>query len=120
MAGEVEAHPAGRRVPDPHERPVAGRSNPLAVGADRHAPDFVVVPVEGEDSLTLGTAQRSRVPDDDLPVVACRGETPAVRAERHAPAHIPVSEQAEYLSAGRRVPEVDRLVLPGRGEESAV
>ena len=99
---------------------VAGRSNLLAVGADRHAPDFIAVLGEGQGFLALVTLERGRVPDADGPVRAGRGEAPAVRAERHAPALAGVSAQAEHLPAGRRVPDAHRLVFAARGEAPAV
>ena len=98
----------------------AARSNLLAVGADRHAPDFIVVPGEGQRFLALVILEWRRVPDADGPIRAGRGEPPAVRAERHAPAHVGVSAEAEHLPAGRRVPDVHRLVFAGRGEAPAV
>jgi hypothetical protein len=119
VAREAEPLPAGRCIPDLHERSVAGRSHPLAVGADRHAPDFAVLG-EGQGFLALARPQGSRVPDANGPVVTDRREARAVRAERRAPTHFGVSRQAEHLPTGRRVPDMDRLVLPDRGEPPAV
>src|SRR5262249_1455756 len=45
VAREIEALPPGRCVPDP-QAAVAGRNNLLAVGAERYAPDFIVVLLE--------------------------------------------------------------------------
>src|SRR5262249_36273828 len=90
VAAELEAHLPGPRIPDLDRgldgATPAGRSNLPAVGADRHAPNFIVVLPEGQGFLTLVTLERGRVPDADGPVDAGRGKPPAVRAERHAPA----------------------------------
>src|SRR5262249_21172515 len=77
-AREIEAHPPGRRVPDFHEAAVAGRSNLLAVGAERHAPDFIVVLLERQAFLALVLPDRGRVPDAYGLVGAGRRKAPAV------------------------------------------
>src|SRR4029453_14418601 len=98
----------------------AGRSNLLAIGADRHAPNFIAVLREVQGFLPLVTLERGRVPDADGPVFAGRGKAPAVRAEPHAPARARVSAQAEPPPAGRRVPDAHDLVFASRGEAPAV
>ena len=49
---------------------LAGRSNPLAMGANRQAPNFVVVLGEVQDFLSLVVRERSRVPEADGPILA--------------------------------------------------
>ena len=118
VAGEFDAAPASLRVPDLGGHP-AGRSNLLAVGADRQAPDFVAF-LQGQSFMALITLGRSRVPDADGSILAGRDQALAVRAERQASTHAGVSAEAEHLPAALRVPEVHRLVLAGRGEAPAV
>src|SRR5262245_60241269 len=114
MAGDFDDPLTGRRVPDLQQPAVTGRNNLLAVGAHRHAPDFI--PVVGEGGfLALVPPERSGVPDANGPIQAGRNEAPAVRAERHTPATVGVSAEAEHLPAGRDVPDAHGLVLAGRG-----
>ncbi len=112
MAGEFDDHLPGRRVPDFREPAITGRNNRLAVGAHRHAPEFLAVVGEG-GFLALVPPERGRVPDADGPVGAGRGEAPAVRAEHHTPATAGMAAEAEHFPAGRRVPDVHGLVLAG-------
>src|SRR5262249_34514204 len=79
-AGEVEARRARLGVQDFHRGvdAVARRSNLLAVGADRHGPNFIAVLREGQGFLPLVPLERGRVPDADGPVLAGRGEPPTV------------------------------------------
>ena len=56
---------------------MAGRNNLLAVGADRHTPNFIVVRRDGQGFLPLVTLERGRIPDADGPVQAGGGEPPA-------------------------------------------
>src|SRR5262245_23732386 len=78
MAGGFDDLLSGRRVPDLHEAAVAGRNNLLAVGAERHAPDFIVVLLERQTFLALVPPERGRVPDPYGPVEAGRRKAPAV------------------------------------------
>src|SRR5262245_5396143 len=59
VARETDAHPPGRRVPDSHDAAVAARSNLLAVRAERHALDFIVVVLERQEFLALVLPDRS-------------------------------------------------------------
>src|SRR5262245_48431170 len=77
VSREIEEHPPGRRVPDFHDAAVTGRSNLLAVGAERHAPDFIVV-LERQEFLAVVLPDRGRVPDAYGPVGAGRRKAPAV------------------------------------------
>src|SRR5262245_26796257 len=51
VAAEPGAHPAGLSIPDPHKPVHAGRNNPPAVGAERHAADLMAVLGEGQGFL---------------------------------------------------------------------
>src|SRR5262249_53815999 len=108
---------AGLRIPDPHEPVAAGRSNPQAVGAERHAADFIAVLGEGQGFLAaLVPPERGPIPDANGPVEAGRSEAVAVRAERHTHAPLGVTTQAEDLPTGRRVPDAHRLVFAARSK----
>src|SRR5262249_5106408 len=117
---EIGAPLPGRRVPD-IQAAVAGRSNLLAVGAERHAPDFIVV-LERQAFLAIALPDRSRVPDAYGPVAAGRRKAPAVGigAEGQACAYGGMPPQAEHFPAGRRVPNTHRLVFAGGSNEPAV
>src|SRR5262249_35640205 len=110
--------------PDPHgpgeNRCRARGSDPVAIGADRHGPDFTVVLAEGENPLIFVAAPAGRVPEPDGGVRSGGGDPPAVRAERHAPAILGVSAEAEHLPPARRLPEAHHLVFPDRGEAPVV
>ena len=110
----------GLRVPDLGRHAPAGRNNFLAVGADRHTPDFIAVSREVQGFLAFVFVKRRRVPDADGPILAGRGEPSAVRAERDAPTRAGVSAQPEHLSASRRVPDVYGLVFAGRGNAPTI
>src|SRR5262249_9177143 len=109
-------------VPDRHRcvDALARRSNPLAVGADRHGPDFTGRLAQGERFLTLVPLPGGRVPDADGLVRAARGEAQAVRAKRDTLGHRGVSAEVEHLPAGRRLPNTHRLVLADRSEAPAI
>src|SRR5262249_40226964 len=64
MAAELEAHLFGLRVPDLDAATIVGRSNLLAVGADRHGPNFLAV-LLGQGFLALVPPERGRVPQTD-------------------------------------------------------
>src|SRR5262245_17366583 len=121
---ELDAHFAGRGVPDLHGRADPGRADPgrrdPAVAAHRQPPDFIAVLGEVQSLLALVLLQWGRVPDADGFVRTGGGEAVAVRTERHTPARAVVSAQAEYLPAGGRVPDAHDLLLAGRGEAAAV
>src|SRR5262249_40334259 len=119
VPGELDAVQFSLRVPDIDRHAPAGRSNLLAVRADRQAPNFVAV-LQGQGFLALVAREGGRTPDADGLILAGRGEAPAVRAERQAPARAGVSAEAEYLPAGRRVPDAHGLVFASRGEAPAV
>src|SRR5262245_53270371 len=69
MAAESDAHLAALRVPN-LEWVVTGRSNPLAVRADRHGVDVTAVLVESPSFLALVPFERGRIPEADGPVCA--------------------------------------------------
>src|SRR5207237_470544 len=122
VTAELAAHLSGSPIPYFRAHAEAGRNNPLAVGvgADRHAPNFIAMLLEGKAFLTLVALEWDRVPDSDSLVQAGRGEPPSVRAECHGLALVRVSAKAEHLPAGRRVPDAHGLVFAGRGKAPAV
>src|SRR5262249_25253070 len=112
IAAELDDLLPVRRVPDLYKPAVTGRNNLLAVGAHRHAPQFI--PVMGDGGfLSLVPPERGGVPDADGPIPAGRSEAPAVRAERHTPAKVGVSAEDEHLPEGHCVPDAHGLVLAG-------
>src|SRR5262249_42592404 len=121
VAAELGAHAAGVRVPDSQDPVRAARSNPLTVGAERHAADFIVVLGEGQSFLAaLVPSEWGPVPDANGPVEAGRCEAVSVRAERQTPALVGVTTQAEYLPTGRRVPDAHCPVFAARSKAPAV
>src|SRR5262249_15542137 len=123
VATELGAPLAGLRVPDLHEPVLTGRNNarPIpAVGAERHAADFIAVLAEVQGLLAAFVPpERGGIADADGPVSAGRRKALAVRAERYARAPFGMSMQAEHLASGRRVPDAHRLVFTARRKESA-
>src|SRR5262245_29531510 len=96
------------RLPNLHGPVLAGAGQALAVLAERHAPDQVRVPLEGEEFLSGG-----RLPDLHKLVLAGGDEALAVWAVRHAGDEARVSFEAHHrssqLAPGRRnVPDVHR------------
>src|SRR5262249_42904599 len=70
-APELGAQLAGLRVPDFHDLVEAGRSNPPAVGAERHAADFIAVFRKRQRFLAgFVPPERGPVPDANGPVEA--------------------------------------------------
>src|SRR5215831_5127542 len=67
------------RVPDAHRLVRRGAGQALAVGAEAHAHDPAMVPLEDEELLAA-----LRVPDPHRHVIAGRGQALAVGAEAHA------------------------------------
>src|SRR5262245_43346023 len=75
---ELGAHLVRLRIPDQHGPAVAGRSNLPAVGAERHAADFIGVLSESEGFLAgLVLPERGPIPDANGPVGAGRSEAVA-------------------------------------------
>src|SRR5262249_59994672 len=97
------------------------RSNLQAVGAERHAADFLAVLGEGQGFLAgLVLPEWGPIPDANGPVEAGRSEAVAVRAERQTVAPGGVTTQGEDLPTGRRVPDAHRPVLAARSKAPAV
>ena len=57
-----------------------------------------------------------RVPDSRRAIVACRGNEPAVGAEGHCVDQPRVPAECPDLDALLRIPELDGLIVAGRGE----
>src|SRR5262249_42529465 len=108
------------RLPNLHGPVLAGAGQALAVLAERHAPDQVRVPLEGEEFLSGG-----RLPDLHKLVLAGGDEALAVWAVRHAGHEARVSFEAHprssQLAPGRRSgPGVRRWSAAGEGQALAV
>src|SRR5207248_5381240 len=82
----------------------AGRGQPLAVRAERHAPDGAGVAAQRLDLLA-----GLHVPDQDLAPTR-RGQVPAVRTEGEAEDVVAVTDEGVDLLACSNVPELHRLV----------
>src|SRR5262249_8344737 len=83
----------------------------------RHARDFVVLfASQGFQPLVPGRG--GGVPDPYGLVIAGGDEPQAVRAERHAVARVSMPAEAQDLSSGPRVPDLDRLVFAPDGSEA--
>src|SRR5262249_51236953 len=103
-------------VPDLHGPVLAGGGEPVAVGAERQAPDTPLVAVQREERSSLG-----QVPDTYVAVLA-GGEPFAVGAERQAVGativhRTGVGGQREDLRARGCVPDLD---LAGQAPAVAV
>ena len=99
MPLEGEGFLPGPGVPHLH-RPIAtAGGEPLAVGAERHAPDIAGVPLEGE-----GFLPGPGVPHLHRPVLTGGGEPLAVGAERHAQDVVGMPLEGEGLPARSRRP----------------
>src|SRR5262249_52443682 len=94
-----------RCVPD-MDRPIrAGRGQAIAIRAEGHTLDAVVVPGQPDDFLA-----GHRVPDLDGVVTARRGQPPAVWRKGKAVHMIGVPAEMEACSARGSIPEDDRVV----------
>src|SRR5207244_6679367 len=92
-----------------------GRSQLLAVGAERHAGDRVGVAVKGERFLT-----GRRVPNLQGLVIAPRDETPVVVAERESGDLERMSGQGEGLLLGCQIPDCNQAILTSQGQALAI
>ena len=61
-----------------------------------------------------------QVPEPDLLVLAPRREPLAGRVEGHAVDGIAMTLESPFKAAGVRIPELDRVVVAGRGEVVAI
>src|SRR5580704_10759217 len=89
----------GGRVPHFDRTVLASAGNPLAIGAECHAPHNAHVPFEGEEFLAARC-----VPQFDRFVAASAGNPLPLRAECHAHYRPGVPSEREHFLAARRVP----------------
>src|SRR5262249_46156240 len=125
MPLQVQQLLAGADIPDfyltgyffsPREvRWPTARSQPLAVRAERHAPDRTGVPPQGQP-----LPARIAVPDSHGLIVAVRGQAASVGAPGHTSDALCASLQVQGVRAGSEVPELDGAVTAGGGEPPAI
>jgi hypothetical protein len=112
VARDFDDSLTGCRVPHLQKSAVTGGNKLFAVGTDGQAAEFF--PVASKSGfLAFVRLERGGVPNPDGSIQAGGDQALAVWAEGHAPATIGVSAKAEHLPEGRRVPEVQSLVLTG-------
>src|SRR5262249_22546648 len=113
-------------VPELDRLVSAGRGQGLAIGAVRHGPERVALPVYRDDIFAAGYLPQLDQPGDSRGTfrvsvkTAARNDGLAVGAERHA-GDIPrvLAESAGVLAAAH-VPQFDRRVGTPRSQQLAV